>query len=145
FRLVRTRIGDHNYLGNNIHYSPDGRTGSNCLRGNKVMIPIAAPVRESVGLLGSPSFEIPRIVDRDKSLIGALSAETRAQCLQRKNLYNLVTGSLFLVGQWLFFFAALVVWQAALLNYPDYGVFALFLDTLAMSWGSILYFGFLDR
>jgi hypothetical protein len=26
FRLVRTRIGDHNYLGNNIHYPPDGRT-----------------------------------------------------------------------------------------------------------------------
>ena len=145
FRLVRTRIGDHNYLGNNIHYPPDGRTGSNCLLGTKVMIPIDGPVRENVGLLGSPSFEIPRIVDRDKSLMSALSAETRGQRLRRKNLYNLVTASLFLFGQWLFFFATLVVWQAALLNYPDYGVFALFLATLAMSWGSILYFGLLER
>jgi non-ribosomal peptide synthetase-like protein len=80
FRLVRTRIGDHNYLGNNIHYPPDGRTGRNCLLGTKVMIPIDGPVRENVGLLGSPSFEIPRIVDRDKSLMGALSAETRSAC-----------------------------------------------------------------
>ena len=55
FRLVRTRIGDHNYLGNNIHYPPDGRTGSNCLLGTKVMIPIDGPVRENVGLLISPS------------------------------------------------------------------------------------------
>ena len=94
------------------------RTGANCLLGTKVMIPIDGPVRENVGLLGSPSFEIPRIVDRDKSLMGALSAETRGQRLRQKNVYNLVTASLFLFGQWLFFFATLVVWQAALLNYP---------------------------
>ena len=138
FRLVRTCIGDHNYLGNNIHYPPDGRTGANCLLGTKVMISIDGPVRENVGLLGSPSFEIPRIVDRDNPLMSALSAETREQRLRQKNLFDPVTASLFLFGQWLFFFfATLVVWQAALLNYPGYGVFALFLATLAMSWGSI--------
>ena len=145
FRLVRTRIGDHNYLGNNIHYPPDGRTSRNCLLGTKVMIPIDGPVRENVGLLGSPSFEIPRIVERDKSLMGALSTETREQRLRQKNFYNLVTVSLFLFGQWLFLFATLVVWQAALLKYPHYGVFALFVAALVMSWGSILYFGLLER
>ena len=66
FRLVRTRVGDHNYLGNNIHYPPEGRTGANCLLGTKVMIPIDGPVRENVGLLGSPCFEIPRVVGRDR-------------------------------------------------------------------------------
>ncbi len=145
FRLARTSIGDHNYLGNNIHYPPDGRTGANCLLGTKVMIPIDGPMRENVGLLGSPCFEIPRIVDRDKTLIGALSAETRRQRLRQKNLYNLVTASLFLFAQWLLFFATLVVWQLALLHYPRYGVFALFAAAAVMSGGAILFFMFLER
>ena len=39
---------------------PQGRTGDNCLLATKVMVPIDGEVREGVGLLGSPSFEIPR-------------------------------------------------------------------------------------
>ena len=54
FRLVRTRIGDHNYLGNNIHYPPDGRTGRNCLLGTKVMIPIDGPCARMSGCWGRP-------------------------------------------------------------------------------------------
>ena len=41
------------------------RTGENCLIATKAMIPLAGPVREGVGLLGSPCFEIPRTVQRD--------------------------------------------------------------------------------
>jgi non-ribosomal peptide synthetase-like protein len=145
FRLARTRIGDHNYLGNNIHYPPDGRTGANCLLGTKVMIPIDGPMRENVGLLGSPCFEIPRIVDRDKNLMDALSAETRRQRLRSKNRYNLATGALFLFAQWLFFFATLAVWQLAFLNYPRYGVFALFAAAAAMSLAAILFYALLER
>src|SRR5262245_10288094 len=145
FRLAKTRIGDHNYLGNNIHYPPDGRTGANCLLGTKVMIPIDGPVRENVGLLGSPCFEIPRIVERDKTLIGAFSPEDRRERLRRKNLYNLVTGSLFLFFRWLLLFATLVVWQLALLYYPQHGVFSLFAATAIMSLATILYFVLLER
>jgi non-ribosomal peptide synthetase-like protein len=145
FRLARTRIGDRNYLGNNIHYPPDGRTGANCLLGTKVMIPIDGPVRENVGLLGSPCFEIPRIVDRDKTLIGVLTAETRRERLQQKNFYNLITASLFLFGQWLFFFTTLVVWQLAVLKYPQHGVVALFAAAIIVSWAAILYFAVLER
>jgi non-ribosomal peptide synthetase-like protein len=145
FRLARTRIGDHNYLGNNIHYPPDGRTGANCLLGTKVMIPIDGPMRENVGLLGSPCFEIPRIVERDRTLIDALNAETRRQRLRQKNRYNLATGSLFLFAQWLFFFATLAVWQLAFLNYPQYGVLALFAAAAAMSLAAILFYALLER
>ena len=145
FRLARTRIGDHNYLGNNIHYPPDGRTGANCLLGTKVMIPIDGPVRENVGLLGSPCFEIPRIVERDKTLMDSMSAETRQQRLRQKNRYNLATGSLFLFAQWLFFFATLAVWQLAFLNYPQYGVFALFAAAAAMSLAAIMFYALLER
>ena len=67
FRLSRTSIGEHNYLGNGIAYPPRGRTGDNCLLATKVMVPISGRVRENVGLLGSPPFEIPRSVERDSS------------------------------------------------------------------------------
>ena len=65
FRVSRASIGAHNFLGNDIAYPSQGRTGDNCLLATKVMVPIDGPVRENVGLLGSPSFEIPRSVQRD--------------------------------------------------------------------------------
>ena len=58
-------IGAHSFLGNNIAYPSQGRTGDNCLLATKVMIPLDGQVREGVGLLGSPCFEIPRSVERD--------------------------------------------------------------------------------
>jgi len=145
FRLEKTRIGDHNYLGNNIHYPPDGRTGANCLLGSKVMIPIDGPMRENVGLLGSPCFEIPRMVDRDKDLNAALSEETRRQRLRQKNVHNAVTASLFLVSRWFFFFASLVAWQVALLSYPRTGIFALFAAGAVITAAAILFFTLIER
>ena len=65
FRVSRTTIGAHNFLGNHIAYPRQSRTGDNCLLATKVMVPIDGKVRENVGLLGSPSFEIPRTVERD--------------------------------------------------------------------------------
>jgi non-ribosomal peptide synthetase-like protein len=74
-----------------------------------------------------------------------MSAETRQQRLRQKNRYNLATGSLFLFAQWLFFFATLAVWQLAFLNYPQYGVFALFAAAAAMSLAAILFYALLER
>jgi non-ribosomal peptide synthetase-like protein len=145
FRLAHTRIGDNNYLGNNIHYPPDGRTGANCLLGTKVMIPIDGPVRENVGLLGSPCFEIPRMVSRDKDMIDAIDEASRRRLLKQKNKYNLITGLLFLFSQWLFLFATLAAWQVAFLYYPDYGVSALLGAAVATSVGAILYYALLER
>ena len=59
FRVAPVVIGRNNFLGNGIAYPPGGRTGDNCLLGTKVMIPVSGPVRQGVGLLGSPCFEIP--------------------------------------------------------------------------------------
>ena len=145
FQLRATRIGDDNYLGNNIHYPPDGRTGANCLLGTKVMIPIDGPVRENVGLLGSPPFEIPRMVDRDKCLIGALGGEARRQRLRAKNLHNLVTAALFLLSRWMFVFATAMIWELAVLVYPRFGVLSLFAAALVTSWLGVLFFAFVER
>ena len=85
FQLAESKIGDNNYLGNDIFYPPNGRTGANVLLGTKTMIPIDGPVRENVGLLGSPAFEIPRMVDRDRDMNAAIDEETRRARLRRKN------------------------------------------------------------
>ena len=58
----RSTIGTRNFVGNNIAFPAGARTGENCLLATKVMVPIDGPVRENVGLLGSPAFEIPRSV-----------------------------------------------------------------------------------
>ncbi len=144
FRLCHTRIGERNYLGNNIHYPPDGRTGANCLLGTKVMIPIDGPVRENVGLLGAPAFEIPRIVERDR-LNESLHEDVRRARLKRKNVHNAVTAALFLATRWFFFFATLAVWSAALVQYPQYGVLTFFAAGALTSAAAILYFTLIER
>jgi non-ribosomal peptide synthetase-like protein len=145
FRLDRTWIGERNYLGNDIHYPPDGRTGANCLLGTKVMIPIDGPVREDVGLLGSPCFEIPRMVERDKKVLAALSGEARRQRLRGKNVHNAVTAALFLLTRWMYFFVTLFVAHLAVLNYAHYGVFSLLGAGAMLSVAAILYFALIER
>src|SRR5947199_1434999 len=62
FRVARAAVGPDNFVGNDVNYPPGGRTGDNCLLGTKAMIPLDGKMHEGVGLLGSPSFEIPRTV-----------------------------------------------------------------------------------
>ena len=99
FRLAESKIGDNNFLGNDISYPPNGRTGTNVLFGTKTMVPIDGPVRENVGLLGSPAFEIPRMVDRDRDMNASFDEQTRLARLRRKNRYNFVTALIFLASQ----------------------------------------------
>ena len=51
--------------------------------------------------------------------------------LRQKNVYNAVTALLFLMSRWMSLFAAVVLWQAALVNYDRFGVFSLFAATVA--------------
>lgn len=145
FRLENTRIGDNNYLGNNIHFPSDARTGANCLLATKVMIPVDGPVRENVGLLGSPCFEIPRMVERDRDLNAALGAETRRERLRQKNVHNLVTAAMFLVSRWLFVAATFAMWGVALHYYDSFGVLALFAAGAGTTGTAILYFTLIER
>jgi len=145
FRLDHTRLGERNYLGNNIYYPPDGRTGNNCLLGTKVMVPIDGPVRENVGLLGSPSFEIPRMVNRDKELIAGINEDERLRRLKSKNVYNAVTALLFLFAQWAMLFVTLVIWDRALNYYTDWAEMALFVAVLLTSAITIPFYVLLER
>ena len=71
FRLGQCRIGENNFLGTMIYVPPGARTGDNVMFATKVMAPIDGPVRENVGLLGSPAFEIPRASARDLEMLAA--------------------------------------------------------------------------
>ena len=145
FKISKVKIGDRNYLGNNIHYPAGGRTGANCLLGTKAMIPIDGPVRENVGLLGSPCFEIPRAVDRDKNFDPYMDNEIRQQRLRKKNVHNLVTVVAYLLSNWIFAFVMLLAVGAAVLSYPQLGILSLSAAGMLIAITAILYFAFCER
>ena len=105
FCVSPVTIGPHNFLGNSIAYPAQGKTGANCLLATKVLVPIDGEVRENVGLLGSPSFEIPRTVERDGSFDDLIAGDGLRKRLAAKNRHNIVTMGLYLFIRWLFFFA----------------------------------------
>jgi non-ribosomal peptide synthetase-like protein len=109
FRVAPVVIGRNNFLGNGIAYPPGGRTGDNCLLGTKVMIPVAGPVREGVGLLGSPCFEIPRSVSRDHQFDELSRGPVQRRLLRAKNRHNAATMSLYLLVRWLYVTGILLV------------------------------------
>ena len=116
FRVSATTIGARNFLGNNIAYPPQGRTGDDCLLATKVAVPVDGPVRTGVGLLGSPSFDIPRTVARDSAL-EADDPAVLARAMVHKNRHNTVTVALHLLVRWLFSFFVLVA-VAAVASLP---------------------------
>ncbi|MDN5919977.1 MAG: AMP-binding protein, partial [Pseudonocardia sp.] len=111
FRVSRVSIGADNFLGNHIAYPSQGRTGDNCLLATKVMVPIDGPVRSGVGLLGSPSFEIPRSVDRDTGF--DLAPDELRRHLAGKNRHNATTIGLRLLVRWMHLFGILLLASGA--------------------------------
>ncbi|MBA2950455.1 Pls/PosA family non-ribosomal peptide synthetase [Streptomyces himalayensis] len=113
FRVSPAAIGPHNFIGNNIAFPSDARTGDNCLLATKVMVPLDGEVREGIGLLGSPPFEIPRSVERDSRFDHLRAGDRLRRHLAAKNRYNLRTMALFLVVGWLDFFVVTVLGMTA--------------------------------
>lgn len=122
FRTSRVTIGSDSFLGNAIVYPSQGRVGDNCLLATKVMVPMDGDVLEGVGILGSPNFEIPRTVQRDKELSEGDEGELLEQKLSLKNKHNLVTIGLFLLSQWFLSFLVITIFLAAAVLYPTVGV-----------------------
>jgi non-ribosomal peptide synthetase-like protein len=127
FRLSRTRIGANNFLGNVVAYPAAGRTGDNCLLATKVMVPIDGEIRTDVGLLGSPSFEIPRSVHRDSAFDDVFdevhSGDVGAR-LAAKNRHNRHTLALFLLMRWGDVFTATLIAAVGASYYGRSGAWA---------------------
>ncbi|MEU3656068.1 Pls/PosA family non-ribosomal peptide synthetase [Streptomyces sp. NPDC032161] len=121
FRVSRASIGSHNFLGNNIAYPSGARTGENCLLATKVMVPLEGEVREGVGLLGSPCFEIPRSVERDSRFDHLRTGDELSRNLAAKNHYNIRSMLFFLLVRWLHFFVLTMLGLASAELYDSYG------------------------
>jgi non-ribosomal peptide synthetase-like protein len=145
FRIRRTALGARNFLGNNIGYPAGARTGDNCLLGTKVMVPLDGEVREDVGLLGSPSFEIPRTVARDHAFDHLETGEERCRRLRAKNRHNAVTAGIFLLANFVDLYVIAVIGMFALDVYGRFGFLAAALATLASLVFSIAFFVLLER
>ena len=104
FRVAPTAVGKRNFLGNGIAYPAGARVGDDCLIATKAMVPIAGPVREGVGLLGSPCFEIPRTVNRDHRFDHLATGPERRRRLAAKNRYNAATIGWYLLVRWFYLF-----------------------------------------
>lgn len=123
FRVSPVYIGANSFFGNNIAYPAGGRVGDNCLIATKAMIPLDGEIRTGVGLLGSPSFEIPRTVERDQAFDYLREGDELRRRLHAKNWHNLRTMGIFLLGRWLHVFLVTVFSLGAL---DAYGGFAQF-------------------
>ncbi|MFE2013588.1 Pls/PosA family non-ribosomal peptide synthetase [Streptomyces sp. NPDC059491] len=127
FRVSPTRIGAHSFLGNLIAYPARARTGDNCLLATKVMVPVDGKIRENVGLLGSPSFEIPRSVLRDHSFDEVRTEDELARRLAAKSRHNALTMAWYLLTTWFYLFLLTLLFAGAADLYQQAGlwVFAL--------------------
>ena len=144
FRIGEVVIGEGTYLGNNIFYPTGGKTGRNVLLASKVMIPIDGVVRENAGLLGSPCFEIPRCVDRDKK-VAALSKAKREKGLRRKNDYNRQSMDYCILSSWAYLFVLLFVSYATLVYDPELGNLSLLSCAGFMFFFTVGYWIFVER
>ncbi|MFJ9867729.1 Pls/PosA family non-ribosomal peptide synthetase, partial [Streptomyces sp. NPDC101165] len=145
FRSSPTAIGPNNFLGNRIAYPSHGRTGDNCLLATKVMVPVDGPVREGIGLLGSPSFEIPRTVLRDTRFDHLAQGDELRRRLTAKNRHNALTASLHLLARWFHFFVLALITMAAVDLYETIGAPAYVLASLLTLAFTVLYFTLIER
>ena len=145
FRVSRVAIGPHNFLGNSIAYPAQGKTGANCLLATKVLVPIDGEVRENVGLLGSPSFEIPRTVERDGSFDHLIAGDGLRKRLAAKNRHNIITMGLYLFIRWLFFFALILVAGAVADLYASLGALVIAIANVVILLFGIVYWILVDR
>ena len=118
FCVTRVSIGKESFFGNAVNYPGDAMVGDNCLLATKVMVPLDGELREGVGLLGSPSFEIPRTVDRDTRFDHLRTGEDLRRGLAAKNRNNLRTMGLFLLARWMEVFV-MMFWALAAFELYD--------------------------
>ncbi|MEV6781031.1 Pls/PosA family non-ribosomal peptide synthetase [Streptomyces sp. NPDC051098] len=145
FRFSPTSIGANSFLGNNIAYPTRGRVGDNCLLATKVMVPIDGPVREGVGLLGSPSFEIPRTVMRDNRFNDLATGDELRRRLSAKNRHNALTATLYLLMRWFHFYVVALIAMAAVDLYHVHGVAPIAVASLLTLVFTVLFYSLVER
>jgi non-ribosomal peptide synthetase-like protein len=126
FTVSRASIGAHSFLGNAVAYPAEAKVGDDVLLATKVMVPIDGEVRQGVGLLGSPAFEIPRTVSRDATIDAHLQVPGElGRRLAAKNRHNLVSMGLFLLLRWVDVFVLTLITTAGFDLSDRYGAISI--------------------
>jgi non-ribosomal peptide synthetase-like protein len=145
FRLSKVSIGANSFLGNKIFYPSGASVGDNCLLATKVMVPIDGQIRRDVGLLGSPCFEIPRSVLRDKRFDHYKDGAILKDRLFRKLMSNTVTIGLYLLAHCVHFYLMILLFVALYSQYERIGDLYLPAFVLAAPILSVAYFILVER
>jgi non-ribosomal peptide synthetase-like protein len=145
FRVSRATIGSHSFLGNYVTYPSQAQAGDDLLLATKVLVPVDGHARDGVGLLGSPSFEIPRSVQRDSRFDHLKAGDGLRRRLAAKDRHNAVTIGLFLLVQWLFVLGVTILAAGALSLYPSLGAGAFAVAALLAIVFSSVYFALVER
>ena len=109
------------------------------------MVPISGKVRENVGLLGSPAFEIPRSVERDSSFDQLKQGDGLRRGLAAKNRHNFVTILWCLFARWFFMFMLTVLMGIAGDFYASLGAAVILLDLVLAAVLGIAYWILVER
>lgn len=145
FRVSRVSIGPQNFIGNYVAYPSQGRTGDNCLLATKVAVPVEGEIKEGVGLLGSPCFEIPRSVERDRRFDHLKSGGELRRRLASKTRHNTVTMGLFLLTRWFQVFVAMLLGVGIANFYPLFGMSVVTLAIVVLFWFGVVYSVLVER
>ena len=143
FRAWPLALGDNSFVGNGVFVPPGHRLGDNCLLATKAMLPVDGPLREGVGLLGSPPMEIPRSVRRDAALAHSTQPDLLAQRLRLKNRHNAATMGLRVLADGALLSVLALAWHALYPVFEGHGAwfaaaFAVASTALALAWWVVL-------
>ena len=145
FRVSQVTIAPDSFLGNYVLYPAQATVGDDLLLATKALVPVDGKPRSGIGLLGSPAFEIPRSVQRDRRFDHHREGEELRRRLAAKDRHNAVTIGLYLLVQWLFVLGVLAITAAAVNLYPATGPWGFALvPALAITW-SVVFFVFVER
>jgi non-ribosomal peptide synthetase-like protein len=146
FSVTPVTIGKSTFIGNDVAYPSEARVGDNCLIATKTMVPIDGPVRENVGLLGSPPFEIPRSAPPPGvDLTLPTTAEQRREPLAAKNRHNTITIGLALAARTTRLILRLIPLAIAVDLWSQYGIVATTLGLLGAATLPQIYSALLER
>jgi non-ribosomal peptide synthetase-like protein len=138
-------IGERNFMGNNITLPAGAKIGHNVLLGTKVLVPIDGPVRENVGLLGSPPFEIPRSVARDAQFDHLKTSAELPRRLRAKLRHNIASMATFLLFRWVQLVAVVILMTISADLYSRFGNFSVAAGFVAVLLLNTLLAAFAER
>ncbi|GAA5142128.1 non-ribosomal peptide synthetase [Pseudonocardia adelaidensis] len=145
FRMSPIIIGARNFMGNNISLPTGARIGDNVLLATKVMVPIDGPVRENVGLLGSPPFEIPRSVARDSRFDHLKTPQELPKRLAAKLRHNIGSMAVFMAFRFTSFLGLVLIMTVSVGFYQRFAELALAGGIIATAVFNILLAAFAER